>query len=45
MHQFHKYLIKNGFLKESIHHASQWKDEQGDDVFFTILKNPTKKEF
>lgn len=40
-----QYLIKNGFLKESIHHASQWKDEQGDDVFFTILKNPTKKEF
>lgn len=40
-----QYLIKNGFLEESIHHASQWKDEQGDDVFFTILKNPTKKEF
>lgn len=40
-----QYLIKNGFLEESIHHASQWKDEQGDDVFFTILKNPTRKEF
>lgn len=38
-------LKKNGFLEESLFYATQWKDEQGDDVFFTILKNPTKKEF
>lgn len=40
-----QYLKNNGFLEESLFYATQWKDEQGDDVFFTILKNPTKKEF
>lgn len=28
-------LKKNGFLEESLFYATQWKDEQGDDVFFT----------
>lgn len=37
-----QYLIKNGFLEESIHHASQWKDDEGNDVFFTVIKNPSK---
>lgn len=40
-----QYLKNNGFLEESLFYATQWKDEQGDNVFFTILKNPTKKEF
>lgn len=40
-----QYLKNNGFLEESLFYATQWKDVQGDDVFFTILKNPTKKEF
>lgn len=40
-----QYLIKNGFLEESIHHASQWKDDEGNDVFFTVIKNPSKREF
>ena len=40
-----KALKKDGFLEESIFHASQWKDKQGNNVFFTILKNPSKKEF
>ena len=38
-------LVKNGFIKESIYHASQWKDDYGQDVFFTIERNPSKKEF
>ena len=38
-------LINDGFIKESIYHASQWKDDFGRDVFFTIEKNPSKKEF
>lgn len=40
-----QYLKNNGFLEENLFYATQWKDEQGDDVFFTILKNPTRKEF
>lgn len=40
-----QYLKNNGFLEESLFYATQWKDKQGDDIFFTILKNPTKKEF
>ena len=46
-----QYLIKNGFLEESIHHASQWKDEQGDEyiqqesfdgvIFKNVLDNCT----
>lgn len=33
------------FVSESIYHASQWEDEYGKTVFFTIEKNPSKREF
>lgn len=33
------------FISESIYHASQWEDEYGKTVFFTIEKNPSKREF
>lgn len=32
-------------LFESIEHMSSWRDNNGEEVVFTILKNPTKKEF
>jgi len=33
------------FISESIYHASQWEDEYGKTVFFTIEKNPSKREY